>query len=74
MGLMLFAYNEPLFRDWEEIRTLRNGFAHISENTVEGTITLKNGTTISETDIYTYRVKLLKFLKSIDTQLFGTAD
>lgn len=67
MSLMLCDYGTPQYGDWEEIRSLRNGFAHISEDPSAGTITLKDGTVIKETDIYLYRVKLLNFLKMIDS-------
>lgn len=66
MGLILCDYSNPLYNDWESIRKLRNGFAHVSEDSVAGTITLKDRTVINKGDIYFYRVKLLKFLRAID--------
>lgn len=68
ISILLSDYNTTEFSNWEEIRKLRNGFAHISEDPAGDKIILFDGTIINESDIYMYRKKLISFLNFIDSK------
>lgn len=69
MQIILFMYNSVLFGEFKKARELRNGFAHINEDSTTESITLKDGTIIEEKDIYDYRRKLRDFLRNLDAYL-----
>lgn len=64
LQILFSKFNSTLYNEWEEIRALRNGFAHVKE-TANG-ITLKDNKCIQEKDIYNHRQKLIAFIDNLE--------
>lgn len=69
--LMLFEYDDDIFDLFDEIRSLRNGFAHVKElEDLSGNayIELKDGTKIYENDIINKRKLLFDFSEKVSNK------